>query len=223
MILTDTKISLDDPVLQTQINEGHLLNIAAIVHQTEAEGPGQRLALWVQGCPFRCVGCCNPHMLAFQPNTLRSVEDVIQEVLATDGIEGITLLGGEPFAQAASLARLCQAAQNHGLSVMVFTGYTLHALQHAKRPAWDALLAHIDLLVDGPYLPAQHSHKRRWIGSDNQVIHFLTPHYTHLLPEQQGWPTANNTLEIRLINGQISINGFPHDDLTSLLLQLAGK
>ncbi|MCK6511486.1 radical SAM protein [Myxococcota bacterium] len=223
MIPTNPKFSLEEADLQAQIDTGHLINVAAVVQCTEAEGPGKRMALWVQGCPFRCIGCCNPHMLAFQPRQLQTTQDVIQKTLSTEGIEGITLLGGEPFAQAVGLARLAQAAQEHGLSVMVFTGYTLRSLQQAKRPAWDALLAHTDLLIDGPYLPAQHSHKRRWIGSDNQQIHFLSPHYAHLRDEQAGWPAANNTIEIRLHNGQISINGFPHQDLTRLLLQPTGK
>ena len=32
------------------------LNVARIIENTEAEGPGKRFALWVQGCPFRCKG-----------------------------------------------------------------------------------------------------------------------------------------------------------------------
>ncbi|RME67683.1 MAG: 4Fe-4S cluster-binding domain-containing protein, partial [Nitrospirae bacterium] len=39
-----------------------MLNLADIVECTEAEGPGRRFALWVQGCPIRCQGCWNRHM-----------------------------------------------------------------------------------------------------------------------------------------------------------------
>ena len=42
------------------------LPVAQFVPRTEAEGPGRRFALWVQGCPLRCKGCCNPEMLAFK-------------------------------------------------------------------------------------------------------------------------------------------------------------
>ena len=42
-----------------------VLSVAQIVPCTEAEGPGRRFALWFQGCPLRCPGCCNPEMLPF--------------------------------------------------------------------------------------------------------------------------------------------------------------
>ena len=40
-----------------------VLSVAQIVSCTEAEGPGKRFALWFQGCPLRCPGCCNPEKL----------------------------------------------------------------------------------------------------------------------------------------------------------------
>ncbi|HGG57662.1 MAG TPA: 4Fe-4S cluster-binding domain-containing protein, partial [Nannocystis exedens] len=40
------------------------LQIAHIVAITEAEGPGRRFALWVQGCSLHCPGCCNPELFA---------------------------------------------------------------------------------------------------------------------------------------------------------------
>ena len=40
------------------------LSVGQIVASTEAEGPGRRFALWVQGCSLRCEGCCNPHLFA---------------------------------------------------------------------------------------------------------------------------------------------------------------
>src|SRR2546423_10696370 len=105
-----------------------VLNVAQIVPCTEAEGPGRRFALWFQGCPLRCPGCCNPEMLPFVGGTPRPVADVLAEVEQTyrdHGIEGITLLGGEPLAHAAGAAALARGVRVLGLSVMVFSGYTL--------------------------------------------------------------------------------------------------
>jgi anaerobic ribonucleoside-triphosphate reductase activating protein len=109
-----------------------ILSVAQIIPVTQAEGPGNRFALWFQGCPLRCPGCCNPEMLAFSGGEallLRDVLDQLRAAQAEHAIEGITLLGGEPTAHAAGAARLARAAQTFGLSVMVFTGFTLEALR----------------------------------------------------------------------------------------------
>ena len=42
------------------------LNVAKIIDVTQAEGPGLRTAIWVQGCLKRCVGCCNGQFLKIQ-------------------------------------------------------------------------------------------------------------------------------------------------------------
>src|SRR3954463_8685683 len=87
---------------------------------TEAEGPGRRFALWFQGCPLRCAGCCNPEFLSFKGGESRHLDDVWQQVRSAKDIEGITLLGGEPFAHAEGAAALAHKARDAGLSVMVF-------------------------------------------------------------------------------------------------------
>lgn len=45
----------------------HWLNISHIVEATEAEGPGLRFVIWVQGCLKRCKGCCNGELLKIKP------------------------------------------------------------------------------------------------------------------------------------------------------------
>ncbi len=76
---------------------------------------------------------------------------VLAAAVASD-IEGLTLLGGEPFDQAGPLAALAEAVRAGGQSVMTFTGHVLEDLRAAGREDWDRLLAATDLLVDGPYL-----------------------------------------------------------------------
>ena len=199
------------------VGQRPLLNVAGRVPRTEAEGPGWRYALWVQGCPFRCPGCCNPHMLDEREVVeLVEPEALAAEVLAVPEIEGLTCIGGEPFRQAAGLAEVARRVRAEGLSVMVFTGYTIERLRRAQREDFDAFLAQIDLLVDGPYVEKLHVDDRRWIGSSNQRVHFLTERYAHMKPEQGGWDGGANTIEIRLENGQISFNGFPHQSIVRL-------
>lgn len=187
---------------------GPVVSVAQTVACTEAEGPGRRYALWFQGCPLRCPGCCNPEMLPFTGGTPRTAADVLAEArFARDQfhIEGITLLGGEPLAHAAGAAALARGARDLGLSVMVFSGYTLEEAHEMPDAAVGDLLAHTDILVDGPYLRELPDTARRWIGSTNQRIHFLTDRYR---ADDPCWRQPN-TLEVRLRDGELSVNGFP--------------
>ncbi len=181
-----------------------ILQIATVVPCTEAEGPGRRFALWFQGCPLRCPGCCNPEYLPFKGGQAVALVDIVEQWQRSE-IEGITLLGGEPFAHADVAAALAREAQSLGLSVMVFTGYRREELEAKNDPATTALLAATDILVDGPYERERPDTARRWIGSTNQRIHFLTARYR---ADDPCWQKSN-TLEIRVRGSEIVVNGFP--------------
>lgn len=180
------------------------LNVAMVIERTEAEGPGERFAVWVQGCPMRCAGCCNPEMLAFVPRDSVSPEALALRAINA-GVEGVSILGGEPFSQARLLSEFAAKVRSSGLSVMIYTGHTLQELQAMNDAAVNALLAETDLLVDGQYIREQHSTKRRWIGSDNQQVHFLTGRYKQDDPRFY----EGNTVELRMKGGRLSINGWP--------------
>jgi anaerobic ribonucleoside-triphosphate reductase activating protein len=185
-----------------------LLKVAQTVACTEAEGPGKRYALWFQGCPLRCPGCCNPEMLPFEGGTavrLSVLVAEVEEVARVHGVEGITLLGGEPLAHAAGAVALARAVRARGLTVMIFSGFTLEEARRLPDPAVVALLGLTDILVDGPYLRDQPETRRRWIGSANQQIHFLTNRYR---ADDPRW-LLPNTLEVRLRGLEVSVNGFP--------------
>src|SRR5262245_36903741 len=197
-------MSMNPPLLLADV----VLRVAQIVPCTEAEGPGRRFALWFQGCPLRCPGCCNPEMLPFeggQPMPLHDVLEQVQRAAEKQQVEGITLLGGEPLAHAAGAAILARGVRELGLTVMVFSGYTLDEARQMTDPAVQDLLAHTDILVDGPYVRELPETRRRWIGSANQQIHFLSDCYR---ADDPRW-LLPNTLEIRLQGGELTVNGFP--------------
>jgi anaerobic ribonucleoside-triphosphate reductase activating protein len=189
-------------------SDGPWLQVAQVVPVTEAEGPGRRFALWFQGCPLRCPGCCNPEMLPFAGGTRLAVDEVVRQVeeaARSRQIEGVTLLGGEPLAHAAGAAALARRVRDLGLTVMVFSGYTLEEARALSDPAVGVLLALTDILVDGPYLRDQPETRRRWIGSANQRVHFLSG---RCRADDPRWLLAN-TLEIRLRGPELTVNGFP--------------
>jgi anaerobic ribonucleoside-triphosphate reductase activating protein len=185
-----------------------VLRIAQVIPDTEAEGPGRRFAVWVQGCPMRCQECCNPQMLRFEGGEATKVDELVARALATDGIDGVSLLGGEPFAQAEGCAAFAHAVRAKGLDVMVYSGFTLGELEDKRtrgEAGVGALLDACDLLVDGRYERDLPERDRRWIGSTNQVMHFLSDRYGPDDPRLRG----KNTVEIRLRKGELVVNGWP--------------
>lgn len=184
------------------------LRVAQQVRDTEAEGPGVRYAVWVQGCSLRCPGCCNPEMFVHGKGGVElEAAALAAEVLATPGIEGLSVLGGEPFEQAAGVAELCRLVKAGGKTVMVYSGYTLDELraQAKTTPAVQAVLDVADLLLDGRYDATKPETKRRWVGSTNQTLHFFTDAYR---PDDPRFWTSN-TVELRLERGKLTINGWP--------------
>jgi len=119
-------------------------------------------------------------MLPFAGGSRPSIDALADELVAIDGIEGVTFSGGEPFMQAAALVALIDRIKSRRqLSFMSFTGFTLDELRAAGESAQLDLLARLDLLVDGRYRRDQHA-TLMWRGSRNQTVHFLSSRYSHL-------------------------------------------
>ena len=191
-----------------------LLNLHRIVDATLAEGPGLRCAVWTQGCSVRCPGCFNPQTWTTRGGTRLPWREVAEKVLrARDehGVQGMTLLGGEPFDQPEPLGALATAVRAEGLSVMTFTGHRVEDLR--ERPSCAELLASTDLLVDGPYLADQPEPSRPWVGSVNQRFHFLSDRYDEAVLD------APNRIELRIApDGSVDLNGFATTEALEALL-----
>ncbi|MCK6475939.1 MAG: radical SAM protein [Phycisphaerales bacterium] len=177
------------------------LNLARTLPRSAVNGPGERFVVWVQGCRLACPGCWNPDTWAFERRDLRSVDDLANCILATEGIEGVTFTGGEPFAQARALAALAGRVRAGGLSVFVFTGYDLDEL---TRPEHRALLAVTDVVVAGRYVEAKRANGLVWRGSANQRVLFLSDRY--------GAADMEDVAEVEFhlgSDGTLTVTGFP--------------
>ncbi|WP_328322881.1 radical SAM protein [Kribbella sp. NBC_00382] len=136
-------------------------------------GPGTRFAVWVQGCPLNCRGCTSPTWIPQAGGVEISVGELADRII-DQAIDGLTLSGGEPFAQAGALAELVRRVRaTRDLSVMSYTGYVVEHLRRHGDAAQHRLLESLDILVDGPYLDDRHA-VLRWRGSANQRLHYLT-------------------------------------------------
>lgn len=157
-----------------------MLRVAHHVACTGAEGPGLRCAVWVQGCTLACPGCCNPELFAAAGGTwwtTAALRDELVAAQAVHGVEGLTVLGGEPSEQLEAVTGLCEAARGLGLGVIVFTGRTLAEL--AAQAGGAALLATVDTVIDGRFEAGRRepADGRRFIGSRNQRLVHLTARY----------------------------------------------
>lgn len=199
-----------------------MLRLARIVERTRAEGPGVRSALWVQGCTVRCPGCFNPHTWSRSGGRTWPIDDVFEALTRSPDIEGVTLLGGEPFDQAHALAKLAGLVRRKGLSVMAFTGHTRERLEGLDAPdGAEQLLGQVDLLVDGPFLLDLPDRQRPWVGSTNQRFHALTDIYAKLVPTLD---QVDDRLEVKLQrDGQMLVNGFADLATVEALLEGLGR
>lgn len=150
------------------------LNIHAVIPRSRVNGPGTRLVVFFQGCARNCYGCFNPATHSFEQRELITPEALFGRHLSS-GVEGITVSGGEPFAQPRGLLRLLELAASSGLSTLVYTGFKLEEVMEDE--ARDACLAFVDVLIDSPFASDLIEPTLLARGSTNQRIHFLTSRY----------------------------------------------
>lgn len=142
------------------------IRIYGLVNDSIVDGPGFRLAVFTQGCPHNCEGCHNPESHSFDGGTVMTTEEIIGKMNDNPLLDGITITGGDPFCQPAPCAVLARAAHASGLSVWAYSGWTYDAI--AADPDKRALLENVDVLVDGPFILAQRTLEKRFMGSKNQ-------------------------------------------------------
>ncbi len=140
-------------------------------------GPGKRAVIWVQGCPFACRNCIVPESWDEGAGEAVPVAELVEWALAQKDIEGLTLSGGEPMAQAGALAELVrQVRARRDLGVVCYTGYTYEYLRDHATGNQQELLRQIDLLIDSVYLEQRHA-DLLWRGSANQRLICLSERY----------------------------------------------
>lgn len=145
-----------------------------------ANGTGVRVTLFVSGCTNHCEHCFQPETWDFQYGSpfTRETEDELLAMLEPDYINGLTLLGGEPFEpenQHALLPFLRRVKERYpNKDIWAFTGFTLEELHgqgaYPNCGETEEILALIDVLVDGRYMEAQKDLSLQFRGSANQRI-----------------------------------------------------
>lgn len=157
------------------------MNYCNVKYFDIANGEGVRTTLFVSGCTNRCEDCFQPETWDFHygnPFT-SAVEDEILASLSPYYVNGLTLLGGEPFEpsnQRALVPFLRRVrAQHPEKTIWCFTGFTLDGEllrdgSHPRCEVTDEMLSLMDVLVDGRFVKALKDISLRFRGSSNQRI-----------------------------------------------------
>lgn len=145
-----------------------------------ANGEGVRVSLFVSGCTHHCKGCFNPDTWNFwygQPYTAET-EDTIINMLSDENIDGLSLLGGEPFEpmNQRELVKLLHRVRTElpNKNIWCYTGYRYDEdlLQESRTrcEVTDEMLSMIDVLVDGEFVEDLKDISLSFKGSSNQRI-----------------------------------------------------
>lgn len=184
---------------------GSCFNIAHIEPESEIYGPGRRFVIWLQGCSLACPGCWNKEMWSFEPKHLVERDILLSDILSYPGLEGVTLLGGEPLQQASNVHWLLSNLKDRNIGIMLYTGYELEEI--FVNPTLSHICNLADILIAGRYHEEERYLFLRWRGSRNQSITLLTDRYSDLQLE-------DNLNEVELTideHGRITLLGYPID------------
>ena len=138
------------------------------------DGEGVRCSLYVSGCKFACPGCYNRAAQSFNYGFeyTKELEDQIIADLSHDYVQGLTLLGGEPFLNTqVCLPLVKRIRQEYGdkKDIWSWSGYTWDELQKESADKLE-LLSLIDILVDGRFREDLKDLTLQFRGSSNQRI-----------------------------------------------------
>ena len=145
-----------------------------------ANGEGVRVTLFVSGCTNHCKNCFQPQTWDFEfgrPFTAETEEELLT-MLKPDYINGLTVLGGEPFEpsnQRSLLSFLRRVRETYPKkNIWCFSGFTYEELKtdgsHPRCEVTDAMLELLDVLVDGRFVEELKDISLRFRGSSNQRL-----------------------------------------------------
>ena len=87
-----------------------VINVHSYESMGTFDGPGLRLVVFLQGCPFRCLYCANPDTIDVSGGTPTPIHEIVEMAVSQKPFfgkrGGITFSGGEPTMQAKRLIPL---------------------------------------------------------------------------------------------------------------------
>lgn len=145
-----------------------------------ADGPGVRVSLFVSGCRHHCRGCFNAETwdFAYGKFYTQETEDKIIRMLEADYIQGLTVLGGEPFEpenqpEVVKLLRRVKEVYPEK-DIWCYSGYCYDTDMQKGGIVYtdvtEEMLSCIDVLVDGEFVEELKDITLLFRGSKNQRL-----------------------------------------------------
>ena len=148
-----------------------LVRIAGQKRHSSVNGPGVRYVLFMQGCKHHCAGCQNPETHDLTGGFEMTVKEVVDDILHTRYLDGVTLSGGDPLAQPEATKEIARNLKEAGMNIWLYTGYTWEQIMEGKAgETAKEVLSYIDVLVDGPFIESLLTEDAIWRGSSNQRL-----------------------------------------------------
>lgn len=198
-----------------------MIRIHRIHYPVTVLGPGRRIGIWLQGCSLACPGCASSRTWDSHAG-----ESVNETALAgqcrcwlKEGIDGITITGGEPFEQAASLELFLDAIQDwrriEKVDVLCYSGMPLKVIEQK----FSKLLSRLDAIIPEPYLKDLPT-RSVWRGSGNQPLVLLSA----LAQERYAsLPSGAPASQLVMINQKAQLIGIPREEEMTKMQKLAAE
>ena len=145
-----------------------------------ANGEGVRVSLFVSGCTHHCPGCFNQDTWDFSYGNeyTDKTEKEILDALSPGYVNGLTLLGGEPFEpqnQKVLVQLLRKVKERYPeKNIWCYTGYLFDKdvldKMCKESEVTKEIVSYLDIVVDGEFMIDRKNLKINFRGSDNQRI-----------------------------------------------------
>ncbi len=169
------------------MNTRRVINIqyAQIRNLDLSNGEEIGVALFVQGCRFRCPNCFNPETWNFNGGKewTEKIENKFLELAARPYIKRISILGGEPLTDenldgVLHLVNEIRLLFGDTKTIWLYTGYEWNQLfnggvytskEHAGLKRRN-IVKRCNVLIDGKYIDSKRDITLKWRGSTNQNV-----------------------------------------------------
>lgn len=151
------------------------MNILDIKKYDVVNGPGMRCSIWIAGCKNHCKECWSPQ--TWNPDQGKSYVSCINSIKETVNnpmVDGISILGGDPFywlfngnaVDKFELKELLSICNDINKPIWLWTGYKYEDILEY----YPDYLSYIDVLIDGKFKHDLKDLSLFWRGSSNQRV-----------------------------------------------------